>query len=121
MTSTTASPLVQGSHGDGKDATSFETGHVDAVHDAQLDFYGKRLATASSDRTVRLFDVAGGRQAQIAKLEGHEGPVWRVAWAHPTFGSLLATCSFDATAAVWQEVAPSRWDKVRPSACAKTT
>eukprot|EP00894_Picocystis_sp_ML_P002629 jgi/Pico_ML_1/53146/g3749.t1 len=109
MASTAASPLVQASH---VDPTTFETGHVDAVHDAQLDFYGKRLATASSDRTVRLFDVTGGRHAQIAKLEGHEGPVWRVSWAHPTYGSLLATCSFDATAAVWQEVAPNRWDRV---------
>lgn len=26
-------------------------------HDAQLDYYGRRLATASSDRTVRVFDV----------------------------------------------------------------
>lgn len=28
-------------------------------HDAQLDYYGRRLATASSDRTIRLFDVDG--------------------------------------------------------------
>lgn len=26
-------------------------------HDAQLDYYGRRLATASSDRTIRVFDV----------------------------------------------------------------
>jgi hypothetical protein len=26
-------------------------------HDAQMDFYGKRLATCSSDRTVKVFDV----------------------------------------------------------------
>lgn len=29
-------------------------------HDAQLDYYGKRLATCSSDRTVRVFDVVDG-------------------------------------------------------------
>lgn len=28
-----------------------------AQHDAQLDYYGRRLATASSDRTLRIFDV----------------------------------------------------------------
>jgi protein transport protein SEC13 len=38
---------------------SFDTGHVDLVHDIQLDYYGKRLATASSDRLVKVFDVAG--------------------------------------------------------------
>ena len=29
-----------------------ETGHSGAIHDAQLDYYGKLLATASSDNTV---------------------------------------------------------------------
>ena len=33
-------------------------------HDAQLDYYGKRLATCSSDHTVKVFDVVGeGQQA----------------------------------------------------------
>ena len=31
-------------------------------HDAQLDYYGKRLATCSSDRTVKVFDVVGEGQ-----------------------------------------------------------
>ena len=25
----------------------------------------------------------------------HEGPVWQVTWAHPMFGNLLASCSYD--------------------------
>lgn len=29
-------------------------------HDAQMDYYGKRLATCSSDRTIRVFDVVDG-------------------------------------------------------------
>lgn len=29
-------------------------------HDAQLDFYGKRLATCSSDKTIRIFNVVKG-------------------------------------------------------------
>ena len=35
----------------------FETGHQATVHDAQLDFYGKHLATCSSDRLVKVFRV----------------------------------------------------------------
>ena len=31
-----------------------ETGHGGAIHDAQLDYYGKLLATGSSDNTVLL-------------------------------------------------------------------
>lgn len=29
--------------------------------------------------------------------------MWRVTWAHPEFGQVVATCSFDRTAAVWEE------------------
>ena len=29
-------------------------------HDAQLDYYSKRLTTCSSDRTVKVFDVVNG-------------------------------------------------------------
>ena len=39
-------------------------------HDAQLDYYGKRLATASSDRTIRVFDVSGAQQQLVAELKG---------------------------------------------------
>lgn len=38
---------------------SFETGHGDMVHDAAFDYYGKRLATCSSDRSIKLFNVVG--------------------------------------------------------------
>jgi protein transport protein SEC13 len=38
---------------------SFEAGHGDMVHDVALDYYGRRLATASSDRCIKVFDVVG--------------------------------------------------------------
>ena len=38
---------------------SFDSGHGDMVHDVQLDYYGTRLATASSDRGIKIFEVAG--------------------------------------------------------------
>lgn len=47
-------------------------------HDAQWDFYGRRLATCSSDGTTRIFDVAGGVRKMEAELRGHDGPVWQV-------------------------------------------
>jgi protein transport protein SEC13 len=43
----------------------------DLQHDAQMDYYGKRLATASSDRTVRIFDVVDGHYQPIATLQGY--------------------------------------------------
>ena len=33
----------------------------------------------------------------------HEGPVWQLSWSHPTFGSLLASCSYDRKVLIWKE------------------
>lgn len=82
---------------------SFDCGHTDMVHDTQLDYYGRRTATCSSDGTVKVFDVSGDQPYLVANLEGHRGPVWQVAWAHPKFGSMLASCSFDNTVIIWRE------------------
>eukprot|EP00922_Rhytidocystis_sp_ex-Travisia-forbesii_P050774 GHVS01075422.1.p1 GENE.GHVS01075422.1~~GHVS01075422.1.p1 ORF type:complete len:329 (-),score=87.15 GHVS01075422.1:865-1851(-) len=82
---------------------SFDTHHQSAIHDGQLDYYGKRLATASSDSTIRIWDLSSETPAYLAELLGHEGPVWQVAWAHPKFGSMLASCSYDMRAIIWTE------------------
>jgi len=81
--------------------TSFDTQHTDLIHDAQIDFYGKRLATASSDRTIKIFNV--DTRSLIAELRSHEGPVWQVAWAHPKYGSILASCGYDRKVIIWKE------------------
>lgn len=92
--------------------TSFDSGHQDMVHDAQLDYYGRRLATCSSDRTVKVFDIVGETHTHLADLRGHEGPVWQVCWAHPKFGSVLASCSFDHRVIVWKEGQDGQWSQV---------
>ena len=33
----------------------------------------------------------------------HSGPVLQLAWAHPQFGSILASCSFDGKIIIWRE------------------
>ena len=38
-----------------------------------------------------------------ASFKAHTGSVWRVTWAHPEFGQIIATCSFDRTVGVWEE------------------
>lgn len=45
---------------------SFDTGHHDMVHDAQFDYYGKRMATCSSDRGIKIFEVAGDQHSLVA-------------------------------------------------------
>lgn len=89
-------------------AAEIDTNHVDMIHDAQLDYYGKRLATCSSDRTIKIFDVTENEDGQethalVKELRGHEGPVWQLSWSHPSHGSMIATCSYDKKVIVWKE------------------
>ena len=45
-------------------------------HDAQMDYYGKRLATCSSDRTVKVFDVpSSGEPVHLVDLTGYAQPL----------------------------------------------
>ncbi|KAK3219939.1 hypothetical protein Dsin_013909 [Dipteronia sinensis] len=81
----------------------FETDHQDTVHDVAMDYYGKRIATASSDNSVKIIGVGNNTHQHLATLSGHQGPVWEVTWAHPKFGSLLASCSYDGRVIIWKE------------------
>lgn len=45
-----------------------------------------------------------GTWSLTASWKAHSGSVWKVTWAHPEFGQVLATCSFDRTAAIWEEI-----------------
>jgi len=94
--------------------TKLPTNHDgELIHDCQMDYYGKQVASAGSDRRIKIFDVVeGGQRQQTAELTGHEGPVWQVAWAHPEFGNILASCSYDRQVFVWKEHAPLHWSLV---------
>ncbi|XP_020625609.1 protein SEC13 homolog isoform X1 [Orbicella faveolata] len=89
-----------------------DTSHEDMIHDAQMDYYGKKLATCSSDRTVKIFEINGATQTLVTTLRGHEGPVWQVSWAHPMFGNLLASCSYDRKVIIWKETS-NGWAKLQ--------
>eukprot|EP00357_Protocruzia_adherens_P034315 CAMPEP_0114993370 /NCGR_PEP_ID=MMETSP0216-20121206/12489_1 /TAXON_ID=223996 /ORGANISM="Protocruzia adherens, Strain Boccale" /LENGTH=315 /DNA_ID=CAMNT_0002356999 /DNA_START=63 /DNA_END=1010 /DNA_ORIENTATION=+ len=91
---------------------NIDTQHESMIHDAQYDFYGRRLATCSTDTTISIFDVTQDNEyRKVAKLSGHTASVWQVAWAHPKFGSILASCGYDKKIIIWKEVSPDNWQK----------
>ncbi|KAG6556970.1 hypothetical protein Mapa_001386 [Marchantia paleacea] len=94
---------------------TMEWGHQDVVHNVQMDYYGKRLASCSSDRSIKLFAVSAGSypRAALVTLEGHEGPIWEVAWAHPKFGSIFDLCSYDRKVIIWKEGAENEWSQAQ--------
>jgi protein transport protein SEC13 len=58
---------------------------------------------------VHVWDISEGSQKLTGQLKGHEGPIWKVTWAHPKFGSVLASCGYDMKVIVWKEVQPGNW------------
>ena len=48
--------------------STVDTGHEDMVHDAQMDYYGTRLATCSSDKLVKIFEVKDGTQVLLENV-----------------------------------------------------
>ncbi|KAH3824374.1 nucleoporin SEH1-like isoform X2 [Dreissena polymorpha] len=87
-------------------AKSIQSDHKDLIHDVSFDFHGTRMATCSSDQCVKIWDQdsSNGEWKCSASWRVHSGSVWRVTWAHPEFGQVVATCSFDRTAAIWEEM-----------------
>jgi WD40 repeat protein len=81
---------------------------MDYIHDVAFDVYGRRMATCSGDRFVRIFELSdNGQWHIIAEWQAHKGSVTHLSWAHPEFGSLLATCGSDHDAKLWEEYSPT--------------
>ncbi|KAK0406608.1 hypothetical protein QR680_018693 [Steinernema hermaphroditum] len=84
---------------------AIETRHNGIVNDAKVNLYGNRLATCSSDASVRVFDLdVNGRCTKTTHLHGHTAPVWQVSWAcFPSSENHLASCGDDGRLIVWRE------------------
>ncbi|MGE5655450.1 MAG: AAA-like domain-containing protein [Actinomycetota bacterium] len=71
-------------------------GHSGWVTSVSFSPDGQRLATASADRTAKLWDLQG---QELVTFSGHSNSVWSVSFSPD--GQRLATASEDGTAKLW--------------------
>src|SRR5689334_1570933 len=72
--------------------------HLNAVSAVAWSPDGKRLASASSDKTVQIWDPVTGHRFSV--YHGHTNWVSAITWSPD--GKYLASASFDKTVQVWE-------------------
>lgn len=83
-----------------------ENAHGDLVTDVAYDFYGLRLATCSLDQRIKVWQLDETNGAWIAEddWKAHAAAVAKLSWAHPEFGSIIASASYDHSVKIWEQV-----------------
>ncbi|KAG5463134.1 MAG: WD40-repeat-containing domain protein [Olpidium bornovanus] len=86
-------------------SSRFDTHHDDLIHDVAYDFYGRRIATCSSDQKLKVwdFDAETGEWKLCDSWKAHDCSILKVVWAHPEYGQVIASCSFDRSVRIWEE------------------
>jgi WD40 repeat protein len=75
-------------------------GHSNWVNRVAFDSMGSRLATASADTTVKVWDVGGVGVRTLSGRDGHFGSVTSVSFSPDD--QLLVTGSLEGTAKIWE-------------------
>lgn len=89
---------------------SFDTAQEGELTASVFDFYGKRLATASTAGPVKVFQVPSeGPPVESAVIDAHSGGALALAWAYPRYGSLLASGGTDKRVVISKETSTAKW------------
>ncbi|EMR09792.1 hypothetical protein PNEG_01975 [Pneumocystis murina B123] len=84
---------------------TIKTTHEDLIHDVSYDYYGRRLATCSSDLRVKVFDYDDITAEWIENdsWKSANAAILKVIWANPKVGQVIAICSIDRTVRIFEE------------------
>ena len=83
----------------------FSHGHQDLVLAIDYNFYGTRMATASSDHRLKVWDrnESTGQWTVIDVWTAHDAEVTDVKWNGPFVGAHLASIGEDGLLKLWEE------------------
>jgi WD40 repeat protein len=81
------------------------TGHGDLVFSSAWSPDGRRIVTASADKTLRIWEVSSGML--LSTLVGHDDAVFGCAWSPD--GSRIASASLDSTLRIWEVSTGACW------------
>lgn len=74
------------------------------IQDISFDWHGSRLAASSSDKYIRIYVLKKDEKwYNQSTFVAHDGPITKVKWANPNYGSMIATASQDQTIIIWLE------------------
>jgi len=110
---------------DGGGSEVLSSRHNDYIHDVSFDCYGRRMATCSGDRFVRIWDYVliennnnnnmedSNEEENLgwqlsSEFQAHRGSVTKVTWCHSEYGTLVATCS-NSDVKIWEEQTPQQY------------
>ncbi|CCD26705.1 Seh1p NDAI_0I01360 [Naumovozyma dairenensis CBS 421] len=98
----------------------FDSGHEDLVHDVVYDFYGRHVATCSSDQHIKVFKLdKDTSEWQLSdSWKAHDSSIVSLDWASPEYGRIIVSASYDKTIKLWEEnpdqeeCSGRRWNKL---------
>ncbi|OBA24780.1 WD40 repeat-like protein [Hanseniaspora valbyensis NRRL Y-1626] len=88
----------------------FITGHEDLVHDIKYDYYGRQLATCSSDLMIKIFTLSASiNEWELTdSFKAHDSNIVSLDWCAPEFGRLLISGSYDGLVKIWEETSTTK-------------
>ncbi|KAI6045292.1 WD40-repeat-containing domain protein [Pisolithus marmoratus] len=91
--------------------------HDDLLTDVSYDFYGLNFATCSLDQKIKVWslDESTGTWSVEDEWKAHDAAISKVSWAHPEFGTILASASFDRTVKIWEQTTSAATTELQPN------
>ncbi|CAD8154307.1 unnamed protein product [Paramecium octaurelia] len=77
--------------------------HQDTIQDIAFNQNGSRFAIASSDQTLRILNKVDGKWEKSSEFKFSCSIAWKVKWADPKFGQLIAISSQSKGIQIWEE------------------